>query len=86
MKPASKHTILDDYDPDYDMGAVPSPCISICRMDAGSGLCEGCFRTIDEIVQWSHAGDSQKRAVWVEIKRRMEASSPAANQAPQHPV
>ena len=32
---------------------VPSPCISVCRMDAASGLCEGCLRTLDEIAAWS---------------------------------
>lgn len=43
---------------------VPSPCISVCRMDAATGLCEGCFRTLDEIVAWGGASESQKRAVW----------------------
>ncbi|HUD31901.1 MAG TPA: DUF1289 domain-containing protein, partial [Variovorax sp.] len=26
---------------------VPSPCISVCRIDAASGLCTGCLRTLD---------------------------------------
>ncbi|MET3130164.1 putative Fe-S protein YdhL (DUF1289 family) [Oxalobacteraceae bacterium GrIS 1.11] len=51
----------------------PSPCISLCKMDADSGLCQGCLRTIDEIIQWSAAGDDYKRAVWVEIRRREQA-------------
>ena len=33
-------------------GPVPSPCISVCRMDAVTGWCEGCFRTLDEIAGW----------------------------------
>ena len=37
---------------------VPSPCISVCRMDAATGLCEGCFRTLDEIGQWGNADDA----------------------------
>ena len=49
---------------------VASPCIDLCQMDAESGLCRGCLRTIDEIVQWSGADDAFKRAVWVEIRRR----------------
>lgn len=48
----------------------PSPCISLCKMDQDSGLCQGCLRTIDEIIQWSGAGDDFKRAVWAEIRRR----------------
>ena len=43
---------------------VPSPCISVCRMDAVSGWCEGCFRTLDEIAEWGMSSDAQKRAVW----------------------
>ena len=35
---------------------MPSPCISVCRMDAVSGLCEGCFRTLDEIAAWGMHG------------------------------
>lgn len=49
---------------------VPSPCISLCEMAPDTGLCRGCLRTIDEIVQWGGAGDDYKRAVWAEIRRR----------------
>jgi predicted Fe-S protein YdhL (DUF1289 family) len=49
---------------------VPSPCINICRMVPATGLCEGCMRTIDEIVAWGRADDDYKRAVWTEIRRR----------------
>ena len=51
-------------------GDVPSPCLSICRMDAATGWCEGCFRTLDEIAAWSRLDDSAKRAVWQEIEQR----------------
>ncbi|HEY8024793.1 MAG TPA: DUF1289 domain-containing protein [Burkholderiaceae bacterium] len=61
---------LIDFDPFADAGAVPSPCISVCRMHPQSGLCEGCQRTIDEIVQWGTASESQKRGIWVEIHQR----------------
>ena len=50
--------------------AVPSPCISVCRMDAGSGLCQGCFRRLDEIIAWGRASDHDKRAVWRLITHR----------------
>ena len=52
---------------------VPSPCISICRMSASSGLCEGCFRTSDEIAGWSRADDQGKHALWALIGQRMNA-------------
>jgi len=52
---------------------VPSPCISVCRMDAASGLCVGCWRTLDEICQWSGASLPVKRQVWALIEQRMAA-------------
>ena len=49
---------------------VPSPCINVCRMDAASGWCEGCLRTIDEIVAWGALADDDKRAVWRQLEQR----------------
>ena len=51
-------------------GPVPSPCISVCRMDAVTGLCEGCFRTLDEIAAWGTQADDERRAVWRLVERR----------------
>jgi uncharacterized protein len=52
------------------MDGVSSPCINVCRMDAASGLCEGCLRTIDEIVAWGTMADDDKRAVWQRLEQR----------------
>jgi len=52
---------------------LPSPCISVCRMGADSGCCEGCFRTRDEIASWSQATDTAKRGVWTLIEQRIAA-------------
>ena len=49
---------------------VPSPCVSLCKMDAERRYCMGCLRTIEEIVNWSKADDDYKRGVWAEIRRR----------------
>ena len=49
---------------------VPSPCISICRMHEGTGWCEGCLRTIDEIALWAALSDDDKRAIWRELGQR----------------
>jgi predicted Fe-S protein YdhL (DUF1289 family) len=52
---------------------VASPCINVCRMDAASGLCEGCLRTLDEIAAWGTMDDDDKRAVWQRlVQRRVE--------------
>ncbi len=56
--------------PTQQPGGVPSPCIDVCRMDARSGLCEGCQRTIDEIVAWGTLDDAAKAVVWQRIEAR----------------
>lgn len=60
------------FDPDAP-GPAPSPCISICEMDAATGLCAGCQRTIDEIVAWGGASENERRAVWRRIDQRRHA-------------
>lgn len=51
---------------------VPSPCISVCRMNQLSGWCEGCLRSLEEIAQWGNAGDELKRAILRRIQQRRE--------------
>jgi predicted Fe-S protein YdhL (DUF1289 family) len=51
-------------------GPLPSPCLSVCQMDAASGLCEGCLRTLAEIAAWGGMDEGGKRAVWQRIEQR----------------
>jgi hypothetical protein len=53
---------------------VPSPCISVCRMDASTGLCAGCYRTLDEIARWRSMDEAARRALWRELVRRTETA------------
>jgi len=50
-----------------------SPCISICALDQND-VCEGCFRTGNEIVDWFTADDDRKREI-------LEASTQRRNDA-----
>ena len=50
---------------------VPSPCTSVCRMDAATGWCAGCWRTLDEIAHWSAMDDPQRLAVWARVEQRI---------------
>lgn len=38
---------------------MKSPCINICKI-GDKGLCEGCFRTLEEISGWSQFTEEQK--------------------------
>ncbi len=67
-----------------DEDEVPSPCISICKMDpslgaaeerAAGGLCTGCLRTLDEIIEWGRATPVRKRAIRQLIELRKEAGA-----------
>ena len=53
-------------------GDVPSPCVSICKVDSATEFCEGCFRTLDEIAAWGRLDDEAKREVWQLIAQRLE--------------
>jgi prolyl-tRNA editing enzyme YbaK/EbsC (Cys-tRNA(Pro) deacylase)/predicted Fe-S protein YdhL (DUF1289 family) len=57
---------------------VPSPCVSVCRMDTGSGLCEGCFRTLDELRAWGGSDDVAKKAIWSNLTERLTQTHPGA--------
>jgi predicted Fe-S protein YdhL (DUF1289 family) len=39
-------------------------------MDAATGLCEGCFRTLDEIAAWGSLDEAGRREVWQLIEQR----------------
>jgi predicted Fe-S protein YdhL (DUF1289 family) len=49
----------------------PSPCIGICVINPQTQLCDGCFRTLDEIAAWwDHTAD-QKRGVLAQVEIRL---------------
>lgn len=55
--------------------AVPSPCISLCRLDEQK-VCLGCFRHVEDIRQWRSADDEQRRQICREAgARRVQAEA-----------
>lgn len=64
---------------------VPSPCVSLCRMQALTGTCEGCGRNLDEITQWSRLDDADKRRIWATLPLRQQALQQLANTAEAPP-
>lgn len=53
---------------------VESPCVRDCTIDAVSGFCQGCYRTLREISCWSSYTPPQQRALLAVIERRKTAS------------
>ena len=52
------------------MYEIPSPCTNVCTIDATTGWCAGCLRTIDEIAAWGSFDNAAKRAVWKRLPAR----------------
>lgn len=48
-----------------------SPCNKNCVMNSVTHLCNGCFRTIEEIMGWIHSSEKIKKEILkkVEIRR-----------------
>ena len=45
-----------------------SPCINNCKLNEVTDICEGCGRTIKEIMQWTFMTDEERK----EIIKRVE--------------
>jgi predicted Fe-S protein YdhL (DUF1289 family) len=56
---------------------IESPCINICTLDARSGLCLGCGRTIDEIARWTAMSAAERVRVMSELPARLAPAKPA---------
>lgn len=63
---------------------VPSPCRSVCRMDPAKALCEGCWRSIEEIAGWGRMADAQKLVVWERIEARQRERLGTADKGPEN--
>jgi predicted Fe-S protein YdhL (DUF1289 family) len=53
-----------------DCAAVASPCTSVCSIDPVTGLCGGCFRTLQEISGWIDFSATEKRTVIAALDAR----------------
>ena len=51
-----------------------SPCIGLCYLDPVSGLCRGCYRTVDEISAWSDFTPEERTAVVKQLRERQRAA------------
>jgi predicted Fe-S protein YdhL (DUF1289 family) len=50
---------------------IESPCVKICTLDARSGLCLGCGRTINEIARWTAMSAAERIRVIGELPSRL---------------
>ena len=57
--------------------AMTSPCVQVCVVDGASGLCLGCFRTLQEIAGWRALGDEGRARGMAELPSRRARVGPA---------
>ena len=55
------------------MTEVKSPCISVCALN-DDGVCIGCWRTVEEIADWSALDNEQKVRVIQRAHQRAKES------------
>jgi predicted Fe-S protein YdhL (DUF1289 family) len=49
---------------------MESPCVKICVIDAPSGLCLGCRRSLHEIAAWGSMTDDMRARIMAELPLR----------------
>ena len=50
--------------------AIESPCVRVCVIDASSGWCRGCWRTLDEISFWVRYTSEERHQVMQHLEAR----------------
>ncbi|RZJ41706.1 MAG: DUF1289 domain-containing protein [Brevundimonas sp.] len=56
---------------------VATPCVKVCIVDGPTGLCLGCYRTLQEIGGWSALTDEQRAGIMADLTARRARIDPA---------
>ncbi|MCB1364502.1 MAG: DUF1289 domain-containing protein [Rhodobacteraceae bacterium] len=57
-------------DPAWKRDEIDSPCVRICVVHPGEGICVGCYRSPDEIARWSQMSDAERARIRAELPGR----------------
>jgi predicted Fe-S protein YdhL (DUF1289 family) len=55
---------------------IKTPCIKVCVVDGESGLCLGCYRTLQEVAGWAAFTDAEREALMAELPERRDRIRP----------
>ena len=75
MRPNAERAVEQNRPPLVPEAA--SPCVGVCLLDAGTGLCRGCLRTMAEIASWPTLDLAEKRRVLAQLPERSALTDPA---------
>ena len=51
---------------------IESPCVQICVVHPETRICTGCYRTIDEITDWSRMTPEARRTIMDDLSARAD--------------
>ena len=51
---------------------IESPCVQICVVHPETRICTGCYRTIDEITDWSRMTPEARRNIMDDLPARAD--------------
>lgn len=52
--------------------SLKTPCIGLCEMSKGWGICLGCGRRIEEIMDWVGMTDQERETIILETRDRLK--------------
>jgi hypothetical protein len=62
--------VSDAEQPSGPPKPIRTPCVKVCVVDAESGLCLGCYRTLQEVAGWARFSDAERDALMAELPGR----------------
>jgi predicted Fe-S protein YdhL (DUF1289 family) len=57
---------------------IRTPCVKVCVIETGSGLCSGCGRTLGEIARWGSMSEDERAAIMRALPARLAARAAAS--------
>jgi predicted Fe-S protein YdhL (DUF1289 family) len=58
------------FDPVWARDEIDSPCIKLCVIHPKLGICAGCYRSLQEIADWSAMAPDLRRAIMEDLPER----------------
>ena len=62
--------------PDRPPAAIHTPCVQVCVVDPQSGLCLGCYRSLQEIASWARLSPEARDRLMAELPERRSRIAP----------
>ena len=55
---------------------ITTPCIKVCVVDGESGLCLGCYRSLQEVAAWQKLTEADRSSIMAELPARRSRIRP----------